>query len=154
MLFWISEHHYYGDGYDPRTGFVYEFYGCFYHRCPECFPQRHQRHAKLDGATPHELYTRTVQRAERIRQGGHVVVEKWECEWEAQKREDPELRLWAKTLDLVTPWIPARPSSADGPKQSEPTVRPSRTNTSSTTISRRCTRGSSRHSHAVYLPDP
>ena len=55
---------------------------------------------------PHERYTRTVQQAERIRQGGHVVVEKWECEWEAQKREDPELRLWAETLDLVTPLDP------------------------------------------------
>ena len=106
VLFRIGERRYHADGYDPRTGFVYEFYGCFYHGCPECFPQRHQRHAKLDGATPHELYTRTVQRAERIRQGGHVVIEKWECEWEAQKREDPELRLWAETLDLVTPLDP------------------------------------------------
>ena len=106
VLFRIGEHRYHADGYDPRTGFVYEFYGCFYHGCPECFPQRHQRHAKLDGATPHELYTRTVQRAEHIRQGGHVMVEKWECEWDAQKREDPELRLWAETLDLVTPLDP------------------------------------------------
>ena len=35
-----------------------------------------------------------------------MVIEKWECEWEAQKREDPELRLWAETLDLVTPLDP------------------------------------------------
>ena len=106
VLFRVGEHRYHMNGYEPRTGFVYEFNGCFYHGCPKCFPQRHQRHNKLDGATPHELYTRTVQRAKLIRQGGHVVTEKWECEWEAQKREDPKLRLWAENLDLVTPLNP------------------------------------------------
>ena len=27
VLFRVGEHRYHGDGYDPRTGFVYEFYG-------------------------------------------------------------------------------------------------------------------------------
>ena len=53
VLFRVGEHRYHGDGCDPRTGFVYEFYGCFYHGCPECYPHRHQRHDELDGATPH-----------------------------------------------------------------------------------------------------
>jgi len=41
VVFMVGEHRYHADGYDPRTGFVYEFYGCFYHGCPECFPRRH-----------------------------------------------------------------------------------------------------------------
>ena len=34
------------------------------------------------------------------------MVEKWECEWEEQKMEGPELHLWAHSVDLVTPLDP------------------------------------------------
>ena len=35
-----------------------------------------------------------------------MVVEKWECEWPEPRSEDPELLLWADTLDLITPLGP------------------------------------------------
>ena len=41
----VGEHripgtHYAVDGYDPQTHTVYEFYGCFWHGCRTCQPQR------------------------------------------------------------------------------------------------------------------
>lgn len=33
------------DGYDPDVNTLYEFDGCFWHRCPMCFSQRHKPHA-------------------------------------------------------------------------------------------------------------
>lgn len=29
-----------------------------------------------------------------------MVIEKWECEWAQEKREDPELRAWTENLVL------------------------------------------------------
>ena len=45
------------DGYDETTGTVYEFHGCFYHSCPQCFPHQNMKHPKhadktMTGATP------------------------------------------------------------------------------------------------------
>ena len=47
-----GEHHIPGtrysvDGYDADTNTVHEFYGCYWHGCRRCHPQRTETHARL-----------------------------------------------------------------------------------------------------------
>lgn len=98
-MFRVGEHRYHSDGYDPRTGSSTSFMGAFTTGAPNVT-------LSVTSGTRKSFFFFFTQRADRIRQGGHMVVEKWECEWREQRREDPELLLWADTLDLITPLDP------------------------------------------------
>ena len=68
------------DGFDPKTGTIFQFHGCWWHGCPRCFTNRKRkiRHGK----TRDQLYAATMARTEALRKAGHRVIEKWECQYE------------------------------------------------------------------------
>lgn len=95
------------DGYNPETKTVYEFHGCFFHACPNCFPKhRHRRHNCHPDRTLVEVYEATLKKTARLRNAGYTVIEQWECDFLEQKKTDPALHEFLATFELVEPMNP------------------------------------------------
>ena len=94
------------DGYDQSTNTVYEFHGCLWHGCTKCFPNRSQSpHAHPD-RTFAELRESTAQKEEYLKTAGMSLVVMWECEWDRQRKSDPELQAFLQNLSIVSPLEP------------------------------------------------
>ena len=95
------------DGYNPDTKTVYEFHGCFFHACPDCFPkQRYRRHNCHPDRSLAEVYEATLKKTKQLRDAGYIVIEQWECEFEEAKKTDPALQDFLNTFELVEPLNP------------------------------------------------
>ena len=95
------------DGYDEATKTVYEFHGCFYHGFVKCFlNNRHKKHNCHPDRTISEVYEATWKKTEQLRQAGYTVIEKWECQFENEKKTDKQLQDFLKTFELVEPLNP------------------------------------------------
>ena len=74
------------DGYHPETKTVFQFHGCHWHGCIQCFPNREQRNEviRIDKngieTTRKIAYIKTLARSEEIRNLGYNLVERWEYE--------------------------------------------------------------------------
>ena len=55
------------DGYCTETKTVFEFNGCYWHACPQCFPPKSSR------------YTKQLRKEAFLRSQGYTVVTIWEC---------------------------------------------------------------------------
>ena len=44
------------DGYDQESNIVYEFQGCFWHGCPDCYKNRKEKHRRLEDRTMEAVY--------------------------------------------------------------------------------------------------
>ena len=74
------------DGFDPLTGVVYEFLGCFWHGCKKCHPLRRDRTVHYgSGTTMTDRYDNTMFRLASLREHPRVsqIVTIWECEYSA-----------------------------------------------------------------------
>lgn len=69
------------DGYCSETNTVYEFHGCWFHGCPECFQNEEDLHPLIANKTYKELYERTIKRDDLIKQAGYNLVNMWEHVW-------------------------------------------------------------------------
>ena len=95
------------DRYDEESKTVYGFQGCFYHGCIKCFPNnRHLKHNCHPDRTISEVYEATCKKTQILRQSGYTVIEKWECEFENEKKTDQQLQDFLKSFDLVDPLNP------------------------------------------------
>jgi len=75
------------DGYCKQTKTAYEFYGCYFHGCSKCFPNREERNKSHCNQTMEEVYQDTMKKFENLKnsfQNRHVEV-MWECEWNEMK---------------------------------------------------------------------
>ena len=74
------------DGYHPESKTVFQYHGCFWHGCLECFSRPEQRNEALwidrkgNEITREAAYQRTSKRSEVIRFLGYNLVERWEHE--------------------------------------------------------------------------
>ena len=74
------------DGYQPETKTVFQFHGCHWHGCIQCFPNTEQRTEviridKNGKETAREIaLLKTLARSEEIRHLGYNLVERWEHE--------------------------------------------------------------------------
>ena len=74
------------DGYQPETKTVFQFHGCYWHSCIQCFPNPEQRTEvirtdKNGKETTREIaYLKTLARSDEIRLLGYNLVERWEHE--------------------------------------------------------------------------
>ena len=74
------------DGYHPETKTVFQFHGCHWHGCIQCFPNPEQRTEvirvdKNGNETTRDIaYQKTLKRSELIRFLGYNLVERWEHE--------------------------------------------------------------------------
>ena len=73
------------DGYHLETNTVFQYHGCLWHGCKQCYPTPAERKEviRLDrgkGITRKVAYGLTLQRVQHLRDAGYTVVEKWEHE--------------------------------------------------------------------------
>ena len=83
------------DGYHPETKTVFQYHGCFWHGCKQCYPKARRRTvARLNNQgnwvvrgdsqgqplKRKDAYDLTLMRAQFLRESGYTVVEKWEHE--------------------------------------------------------------------------
>ncbi len=67
------------DGFDCETRTVYQFQGCFFHGCPDCYYPKTQN--PVNKKTMGELYEKTNNHCRQLRIAGYTVIEMWECKW-------------------------------------------------------------------------
>jgi hypothetical protein len=76
------------DGYDKDYNIAYEFLGCYWHGCINCFPNEYVR------------YNQTVYKLKKLRErlGNYSVVTVWEC----QASKDKDFNDFLKSYDENT----------------------------------------------------
>ncbi|XP_078364066.1 uncharacterized protein LOC144648356 [Oculina patagonica] len=104
--FLVPNTRYHVDGYDAVTGTLYEFHGCYYHSCPDCFPHREEIHSRHIGVTMRDVYQRTLKKMVYLERQGYVVKQMWECSWKRMKQENEEIADFVRCLDLQPPLQP------------------------------------------------
>lgn len=74
---------YHVDGYDPENKTIYEFHGCLFHGCPNCFsPNTYNNFLQ---STMQNLYTRHCNRIKYLNSiKGVRLVEIWECQFDRE----------------------------------------------------------------------
>ena len=60
------------DGYCHDTQTAYEFHGCFWHGCPHCYPNRHEKHLRHCDRTMQDVYEGTQQRINLLQALGDI----------------------------------------------------------------------------------
>uniref|UniRef100_A0A914HIJ6 DNA-directed DNA polymerase n=1 Tax=Globodera rostochiensis TaxID=31243 RepID=A0A914HIJ6_GLORO len=89
----------------PLRPLAIEWLGCYYHGCPVCFLDRHQRLAA--GRTAEDLYESTVRRLWELEHLHgcelHVV---WACAWKEQLRHDSALKRRYEAVFVSRPLDP------------------------------------------------
>jgi G:T-mismatch repair DNA endonuclease (very short patch repair protein) len=69
------------DGFDNETNSIYEFNGCFFHGCNECYKQDDIN--PLTGDTMNFLYEKTMRKEGNLKQMGYKIKSIWGCEFQA-----------------------------------------------------------------------
>jgi hypothetical protein len=78
------------DGYNEKLNMGFEYYGCFWHGCPNCHdpeeinPKNHK--------TFGDLYEYTVKRHKEIENLGITICSVWECEWKEIMKKHDEMK--------------------------------------------------------------
>ncbi|KAK3107763.1 hypothetical protein FSP39_021720 [Pinctada imbricata] len=84
------------DGYNMNMQTVYEFYGCFWHGCPECYPNmKLEEHPVRHDCTFQQLYQATQDRQNFLNELGFRVEHIWEHDYDRRCKEDPEFGAFA-----------------------------------------------------------
>ena len=78
--FKIPETNYRVDGICFETGVLYEYFGCLYHGCPNCFPSDNKKNTCIEGLPFSQRYAMTVERSKILRDKGYQIIEIWEHE--------------------------------------------------------------------------
>ena len=94
------------DGYHEDTQTVFQFHGCFWHGCTSCYPNRHEKHFRLNDRTFYDVFEKTKQHTQKIKDKGFNVVEIWECQWNEAKKTNPEIQEFVNRLEFVEPLNP------------------------------------------------
>ena len=95
------------DGYDPLTKTVFEFQGCEYNGCKKCKPNgRHVKTFHHPDRTVEELYQATQRKTELLKQAGYNVVEKWECDFRKELKQNEALQENIEKMSWVSPLNP------------------------------------------------
>ena len=89
------------DGYCDETKTVYEYQGCFYHGCENCYPNRTERHTWLDNRQMWEVREVTREKVAKLKSIGLNVVEMWGCKWQRSKQDHPDCVAFVKNLNLT-----------------------------------------------------
>ena len=98
----------YVDGYDPATRSIYEFDGCFFHGCVECFPNPNAINV-LTGKPMIQLREETEARNALYESWGYRMVVGKSCEFKRQLKTDPAC---AAFKDLYNKQKPIDPRDA------------------------------------------
>ncbi|GBN93226.1 hypothetical protein AVEN_210737-1 [Araneus ventricosus] len=87
------------DGYCEETKTVFEFYGCFFHRCEVCFNRDNIN--PVSKIPMWALLKKTKERAAKICSSGFNLKEMWEHDFLRMKRNDVSLKEFCSQLEIV-----------------------------------------------------
>ena len=96
----------YVDGFDPVTNIIYEFHGCLFHSCPQCYPNQERKHPIMKHTTFSTIYQHTLQRQHELCTEGYQVIEMWEHEFDQRYRKDQEYKAMIDSYDIQDPLMP------------------------------------------------
>ena len=97
---------YFVDGLDSYTATVYEFHGCIYHGCTNCYPNRDIKHHAAPDRTVEELYRATLEKRMNLLRAGYKVIEIWEHQWDQQVQTNEAVKRFLSSFELVAPLQP------------------------------------------------
>ncbi|GBN88408.1 hypothetical protein AVEN_170566-1 [Araneus ventricosus] len=84
------------DGFCEETNTVYQYHGCFYHGCPDCFEGDTLN--SLTGATMKTLFERTANITARLRNRGYTVIEEWAHTYQNRLKRNLELKQFVQII--------------------------------------------------------
>ena len=70
-----------------KDGTILEFHGCFFNGHKACYPRRATVNP-MSGLPMQELWEKTRLKTDMLRSKGHIVIEKWECEFRKDVEAD------------------------------------------------------------------
>jgi G:T-mismatch repair DNA endonuclease (very short patch repair protein) len=92
------------DGFHEETDHVYEFHGCMFHGCLQCF--------KPDTVHPfrdmpmQDINAETLQADQELKDAGYHVTTMWEHEYDSRLKTDPEFAEFCRTVRVMEPLNP------------------------------------------------
>ncbi|XP_042906674.2 uncharacterized protein [Parasteatoda tepidariorum] len=92
------------DGFCEDTNTVYQFHGCFYHGCLNCY-KAEQIHPFKNVAMG-DLRQSTEENTQKLRSLGYNVIECWEHEFQKMKEDDEELKTFLLSHKLKDRLVP------------------------------------------------
>jgi hypothetical protein len=79
--FKIPDSKYSADGYCKETKTIYEFHGCYWHGCPNCYKDREEINKRSKNSM-NKLYEQTQKKKQFCIEKGYNYIEIWECEYD------------------------------------------------------------------------
>jgi len=73
------------DGFDLTTNTVYEFNGDFWHGNPNIYDAN--KNSGIGGKTFGEIYNKTIEKENVIKNAGYRLITIWESDWNSQQKE-------------------------------------------------------------------
>ena len=90
------------DGYCAETNTAYEYNGCVFHGCSECFSQdRQETRHPLTNQSLEELYALTMKKKAHLESLGMKYVCIWDHEFKKELNQNSDLKTFVQTLDLT-----------------------------------------------------
>ncbi|CAC5412807.1 unnamed protein product [Mytilus coruscus] len=83
---------------------VYEFHGCFWHACPECFAMSTMN--PVTCTSMFDLYQRTVDKRSFLEKKGNKYIFIWECEFDKEVGSNTDLNKFVKSHAMHYPLEP------------------------------------------------
>ena len=71
--------------YSRETNTVFQYHGCFFHGCPDCYTTERDAPYKQYPSLS-EKYKNTIEISNGIINAGYVLEEMWDCEWRTVKK--------------------------------------------------------------------
>ena len=104
----VGSRRYQVDGFNDTTQTVYEFHGCLWHRCPECFRGSMDKTTRLHpDRTKRELFEATMQKHQQLQTHGYRVMACWECQWD-RLRQRPDVAAFVNSRPFPVPSLNPR----------------------------------------------
>lgn len=91
----------FADGYCEDLKLVFEFDGCYWHGCPDCYPSRNEIN-KTSKITFDELYQKTMERKNIIEQKGYKLLSIFECKWKKIKNDNLYTQYTEQLIKYIT----------------------------------------------------
>ena len=79
-----------------------EFYGCWWHGCPRCYPRDRDK-LKIKNKSINHRYLETMIKELTLKQLGYQLHTKWSCEFERDIQDSPAVQHIIKTLNIEEP---------------------------------------------------